>query len=129
MNALHFASMKGRTEVIRWLLNAGLKVNAKMRNGSNALMLAARAGAPAAGAPAAPSRPLAAARLAGLASLRQAAAGSPNRCAHRSAPAPPPPGPPQATARRRSCCCRARRTPPPWTGGASRRRLRQRIPS
>lgn len=112
MNGLHFACVKGRTDVARWLLNsgvcvrapgwrrapcrrllcmlrrpthasvgtrrrraalrtlrvclcapsaapqlttAGLKVNSKMRNGSNALMLAAKQGAP--GAPAAAAGP------------------------------------------------------------------------
>lgn len=43
--ALHFAATKGRTDVIKLLLNSGLKVNAKMRNGSNALMIAAKHGA------------------------------------------------------------------------------------
>ena len=33
MNALHFAATKGRAEVARWLLNAGVHVNARTRKG------------------------------------------------------------------------------------------------
>lgn len=44
VNALHFASMKGHKEVLRYLLNAGVSVNSRTRKGVTALHYAAQNG-------------------------------------------------------------------------------------
>ncbi|KAK9850428.1 hypothetical protein WJX84_005313, partial [Apatococcus fuscideae] len=40
--ALHFASQKGHTEIVRQLLHAGLAVNSRNRKGMTALHFAAQ---------------------------------------------------------------------------------------